>query len=49
MEGYCCFLVVERFLEGSGEFEFVVEGVDVDRGVYSFVNFFCRNVRRDIG
>ena len=20
-----------------------------ERGVYSFVNFFCRNVRRDIG
>ena len=42
VEGYCCFCVVERFLEGRGEFEFVV-------GVYSFVNFFCRNVRRDIG
>ena len=30
VEGYCCFLVVERFLEGSGQLEFVVEGVDGD-------------------
>jgi len=30
VEGYCCFCVVERFLEGRGEFKFVVEGVDGD-------------------
>ena len=30
MEGDCCFLVIERFLEGCREFEFVVEGVDGD-------------------
>ena len=28
--GDCCFRVVERFLEGCGELEFVVEGVDGD-------------------
>ena len=28
VEGDCCFLVVERFLKGCGELEFVVEGVD---------------------
>ena len=27
VEGYCCFCVVERFLEGRSEFEFVVEFV----------------------
>ena len=26
----CCFVVVERFLEGCGELELVVEGVDGD-------------------
>ena len=30
MEGDCCFVVVERFLEGGGELELVVEGVDGD-------------------
>ena len=30
MEGDCCFLVIERFLEGRGELELVVEGVDGD-------------------
>ena len=30
VEGNCCFCVVERFLEGCGEFEFVVKGVDGD-------------------
>ena len=30
VEGYCCFLVIERILEGRGELEFVVEGVDGD-------------------
>ena len=30
VEGNSCFLVVERFLEGRGEFEFLVEGVDGD-------------------
>ena len=30
VEGDCCFSVVERFLEGSGQLEFVVEGVDGD-------------------
>ena len=30
VEGNCCFSVVERFLEGSGQLEFVVEGVDGD-------------------
>ena len=30
VEGYRCFLVVERFLEGRGELELVVEGVDGD-------------------
>ena len=30
VESDCCFSVVERFLEGLGEFEFVVEGVDGD-------------------
>ena len=30
VEGCRRFLVVERFLEGCGEFEFVVEGVDGD-------------------
>ena len=29
VEGYCCFVVVECFLEGCGQFEFVVELVDV--------------------
>ena len=29
-EGYYCFLVVERFLEGRGKLELVVEGVDGD-------------------
>ena len=32
VEGDCCFLVVKRFLEGCGEFEFVVELVDGDEG-----------------
>ena len=27
VEGNCCFVVIERFLEGHGEPEFVVEGV----------------------
>ena len=30
VECNCCFCVVERFLEGCGEFEFVVTGVDGD-------------------
>jgi hypothetical protein len=30
VEGNCCFGVVERFLEGRGELELVVEGVDGD-------------------
>ena len=30
VEGYCCFVVVDRFLEGRGELELVVEGVDGD-------------------
>ena len=30
VEGDCCFSVVERFLEGRGKLEFVVEGVDGD-------------------
>ena len=56
VEGDCCFLVIERFLEGRGELKFVVEFVDGDEGsealawsIYSLVNFFGRNVARDIG
>ena len=30
VEGNCCFSVVECFLEGRGELERVVEGVDGD-------------------
>ena len=30
VEGDCCFCVVERFLEGRCELEFVIEGVDGD-------------------
>ncbi len=40
VEGYCRFRVVERFLEGRGEFEFVVEIVDGDEGRESFACFF---------
>jgi hypothetical protein len=40
VEGYCCFVVVECFLEGRGEFEFVVELVDGDEGRESFACFF---------
>ena len=32
VEGYCCFCVVECFLEGRGELEFAVEFVDGDEG-----------------
>jgi hypothetical protein len=43
VEDYCCFLVVECFLEGRGEFESVgtyVEFVDGDEGSESFACFF---------
>ncbi len=40
VEGDCCFLDVERFLEGCGEFEFVVELVDGDEGSETFASFF---------
>jgi hypothetical protein len=40
VEGCCCFCVVECFLEGFGEFEFVVEFVDGDEGSESFASFF---------
>ena len=40
VEGYCCFLFVERFLEGCGEFEFVVEFVDGDEGSETLACFF---------
>ena len=35
-----CFLVIERFLEGRGELEFVVEFVDGDECGESFACFF---------
>ena len=40
VEGYCCFVVVECFLEGCGQFEFVVEFVDGDECGESFACFF---------
>ena len=40
MEVYCCFLIVECFLESCGEFESVVEFVDGDEGRESFACFF---------
>ena len=40
MEGYCCFVVVECFLESCGEFEFVVEFVDGDEGSETLASFF---------
>ena len=40
VEGYCCFVVVECFLESCGEFESVVEFVDGDEGRESFACFF---------
>ena len=40
VEGCCCFCVVECFLEGFGEFEFVVEFVDGDEGSESLACFF---------
>ena len=40
VEGYCCFLVVECFLEGCGEFEFVVEFVDGYEGSETLACFF---------
>ena len=42
LEGYCCFCVVECFLEGRGELEFVVEFVDGDEGSELFACFFGR-------
>ncbi len=44
VEGDCYFLVVERFLESCGEFEFVVEFVDGDEGSESFASFFGRGL-----
>ena len=35
----CCFLVIERFLEGRGELEFVVEFVNGDECGESFACF----------
>ena len=40
LEGYCCFCVVECFLEGRGDFEFVVELVDGDEGGETLASFF---------
>ena len=40
VEGYCCVVVVKCFLEGSGEFESVVEFVDGDKGSEAFASFF---------
>ena len=40
MEGDCCFCVVERFLEGCCELEFVVEFVNGDECGESFACFF---------
>ena len=40
VEGDCCFLVIKRFLEGRGEFEFVVEFVDGDEGGETLARFF---------
>ena len=40
VERYCCFVVVECFLEGCGQFEFVVEFVDGDECGESFACFF---------
>ena len=40
VEVYCCFLIVECFLESCGEFESVVEFVDGDEGRESFACFF---------
>ena len=37
----CCFLVIERFLEGRGELEFVVEFVDGDEGSETFHRCPC--------
>ena len=42
LEGYYRLCVVERFLEGRGEFESVVELVDGDEGSESFACFFGR-------
>ena len=40
MEVYCCFLIVECFLESCGEFESVVEFVDGDEGSETLAGFF---------
>ena len=37
-----CFLVIERFLEGRGELEFVVEFVDGDEGSETLACFLGR-------
>ena len=40
LEGCYCFCVVECFLEGRGEFEFVIELVDGDEGSETLASFF---------
>ena len=40
VEVYCCFLIVECFLESCGEFESVVEFVDGDEGSEALACFF---------
>ena len=40
VEGYCCFVVVECFLEGRCELEFVVELVNGDEGSEALASFF---------
>ena len=40
LAGYCCFCVVQCFLECCGELEFVVEFIDCDEGSESLACFF---------
>ena len=44
VKGYCCFLVVECFLEIRGEFEFVVEFVYGDEGSKALACFLGRGL-----